>query len=106
MIPQLDELNLLHSNICQAVGDPKRIQILYALYAQPQHVSALARELDMPQPTVSRHLALLRQRGLVVGERDGASVVYSLTDTRIIDVLDTMRGLLRDILERHSSVMD
>jgi DNA-binding transcriptional ArsR family regulator len=35
--------------------------------------------LDLPQPTVSRHLAVLRHAGLVVGRRDGAWVHYALT---------------------------
>jgi ArsR family transcriptional regulator len=104
-IPSLDELTLLHEQICQAVGDPKRIQILYALHEQPRHVTALAVALDIPQPTVSRHLALLRQRGLVLAERDGVSVVYRVTDTRILNVLDVMRQMLRDLVERRTDAL-
>jgi ArsR family transcriptional regulator len=52
--PSIDELRLLHDNICRALGDPKRIQMLYALDEQPRNVSALAAALDIPQPTVSR----------------------------------------------------
>lgn len=104
-IPTLDELSLLHEQICQAVGDPKRIQILYALFEQPRHVTALADALDIPQPTASRHLSVLRQRALVIAERDGAAVIYRLADPRIIDVLDTMRQLLRESLERRSNTL-
>ena len=103
--PQLDELNLLHANICQALGDPKRIQILYALYEQPRHVTALAEALDMPQPTVSRHLRVLRQRALVLTEREGPAVYYRLADDRIIDVLNTMRELLRDTMARQANLL-
>jgi DNA-binding transcriptional ArsR family regulator len=102
----LEEIQLLHNYVCQSVNDPKRIQILYALGDQPMHVTALAELLDMPQPTVSRHLALLRQRLLVTSERSGASVVYSLSDSRILDVLDQMRGILREVLERQAGVLD
>jgi ArsR family transcriptional regulator len=104
--PTLDELNLLHANICQALGDPKRIQILYALFDQPRNVTALAEHLDTPQPTISRHLRVLRQRALVKSERNGASVVYQLTDERMIDVLETMRHILRDSLSRQSNVLN
>jgi ArsR family transcriptional regulator len=104
-IPSLEELELLHAKICQAVGDPKRIQILYALHESPRQVNALADVLDMPQPTVSRHLALLRQRSLVTVEREGTSATYSLADARIIEVLDTMRRMLRDILGHQSETL-
>jgi ArsR family transcriptional regulator len=103
--PTLEELDLLHANICQALGDPKRILILYALYEQPRHVTALANDLGMPQPTVSRHLRVLRQRNLVSTERNGAAVVYTIKDDRIISVLDTMRNILRDSLAQQSDIL-
>ena len=103
--PPIEELDLLHANICQALGDPKRIQILYALHGEPRYVSALAEDLGMPQPTVSRHLQVLRQRSLVQTERDGQTVVYSLADTSIIDVLNVMRQILRDALDRQANAL-
>ena len=103
--PQVDELNLLHANICQALGDIKRIQILYILHEEPRRVSDLVDELEVPQPTVSRHLALLRQRSLVTSERNGTEVIYHLAEPSIIDVLNDMRLLLRDVLERQSKAI-
>ena len=104
-IPNLAELNLLHTQICQALGDPKRIQILYALNEQPLHVTALADALNTPQPTISRHLRVLRQRALVTSRREGATVVYQLADDRMIEILDTMRLILRDSLARQSNIL-
>ena len=104
--PQIEELNLLHAHVCQALGDPKRLQILYALHEEPRRVTALAEALEMPQPTASRHLAVLRQRSLVISERDGMGVTYYLADARIIEVLDMMRQVLRDSLNRQSSLME
>jgi DNA-binding transcriptional ArsR family regulator len=104
-LPSLDELNLLHANICKAMGDPKRIQLLYTLRGAPRNVSALAEELEMPQPTVSRHLAILRDRGLVSADRDGAQVYYSLAAPEIVDILDQMRALMRGIVEQRSQMI-
>ena len=64
--PELDELNLLHAHVCQALEDPKRLLILYAIHEKPRRVSILAEDLGMPQPTVSRHLSILRQRQAIV----------------------------------------
>jgi DNA-binding transcriptional ArsR family regulator len=101
--PEIEELNLLHAHVCSALGDPKRLQILYALAQAPRRVSALAEDLNTPQPTISRHLAILRQRSLVNSHRDGVAVTYSLADPRIIKVLDTMRMVLRDALDRQAN---
>lgn len=103
--PQIDELVLLHAHVCSALGDPTRLQLIYALHEEPQRVTTLAEALGIPQPTVSRHLAILRQRSLVNSERNGMAVIYSLADSRIIDVLDTMRLVLRDALDRQANVL-
>ncbi|HET6444825.1 MAG TPA: metalloregulator ArsR/SmtB family transcription factor [candidate division Zixibacteria bacterium] len=104
-IPQSDELNLLHVHVCQALSDPTRLQILYALHDKPRNVTTIARLLDIPQSTISRHLAVLRQRSLVTSKRNGMAVTYSLTDVRIITVLDLMRDVLHDLLKQQSLVI-
>jgi len=104
-MPTITELNLLHANICQALGDPKRILILYAINDEPRHVTALAKSLGFPQPTVSRHLRILRQRALVRKERNGPAVVYHLADKRIVEILDNMRLVLRDSMSRQASAL-
>lgn len=98
--PPLEELNLLHATICKALGDPKRLQILFALSVEPRNVGDLAEELCTPQPTISRHLAILRQQALVDTQREGAFVIYSLSDPALIDILNQMRGVLRRSLDR------
>ena len=104
-LPTMDEINLMHANICQAFTDPKRIMIMYALHEQPRHVTDLANFLDLPQPTVSRHLRVLRQRSLVIAERKGAAVYYRVADERMIQVVDIMRQVMRGALERQSDML-
>jgi DNA-binding transcriptional ArsR family regulator len=104
--PQIEELNLLHAHVCQALGVPTRLQILYALHDEPTRVNALAEMLKTPQSSISRHLAVLRQRSLVLAERNGTEVTYRLADDRIIEVLDLMRLVLRDALERQSNMLN
>ena len=104
-IPRVEEINLLHASICRALSEPKRILILYALQEQPRHVSALAEYLDIPQPTVSRHLRILRHQSLVTGEREGSAVVYRIADYRIIEVLEVMRQILCDSLTHRTDLL-
>lgn len=100
------EVNLLHANICQGLSDPKRILMLYALYERPMHVNELAEVLHVPQPTVSRHLKVLRERQLVEARREGASVQYSLADERVIAALDILRTVLLGTLSRRGMLAD
>lgn len=100
------EITQLHADICSALADPSRILILYALHEQRLNVSDLATEVGLSQPATSRHLKILRERGLVRPERQGASVEYRLTDIRLIDALDTLRTVLRDRLQYRASLME
>jgi len=100
----LQEINQLHANICGALADPSRILILYLLSEGPLNVNTLVEKLDLPQPTVSRHLKVLRERGLVIAERDGQSVYYTLADSRVIEALDLLRTVLGERLSKQATL--
>ena len=100
------EVNDLHANICAGLADPKRILILYSLAERPQTVNDLAAANAMTQPAASRHLKVLRERGMVRATRHGQSVEYCLGDTRLIQALDLLRAVLRDNLAHRASLME
>lgn len=100
------EIEMLHSQVCVALGDPKRLMLMYILAGKPRNVTELAAELDIPQPTLSRHLAVLRERSLVKTKREGTAVYYSLADHRIIDALDILRTLVHDRIAAQASLAD
>jgi ArsR family transcriptional regulator len=58
------------------LSDPTRLGILAMLSRGPKNVTALCTTLKLKQPTISHHLGLLRMGRLVVGTRQGKSVVY------------------------------
>src|SRR5258707_5027446 len=94
-----EEIANLHAQICSGLADPNRILLLYTLADCPHNVGELAEALGMPQPTVSRHLKILRERGLVCAEREGQQVVYALGDDRVIQALDLLRAVMAERLE-------
>lgn len=104
--PTSEELQLLHHELCSAINDPTRIAILYELAEASCYVSSLVAALEVPQGTVSRHLKILRERGIVTAAREANRVRYSLEDHRVIDVLDTLRGILGDYLRRQQQAAD
>lgn len=100
------EINRLHANICSGLADPTRILILYTLHDRPHNVSELSESLELPQPTVSRHLKVLRERQMVLSERNGQSVNYSLADKRIIEAMDLLRAVLASRLQDQSELAE
>jgi DNA-binding transcriptional ArsR family regulator len=100
------EIIELYGGICSALADPKRIMILYTLADGPHNVTELSEELGLPQPTTSRHLKVLRERDLVNTERDGASVIYTLADFKLIQALNLLREVLRGIYTQRASLIE
>ena len=104
--PLLQEVTELHAGICNGLADPTRILMLYALVDEPRNVNDLTETLNLPQPTTSRHLKILRQQGLVIGEREGLYIYYRLADERIIEALDLLRTILNDRLTYRASLVE
>lgn len=68
------------SNSFRALADPTRLRILNLLLRSPFCVCEMERILGLPQPLLSRHLAYLRNSGLVESHRDGMRVNYNLNE--------------------------
>ena len=98
------EIDRLHAQVCNGLADPNRILILYTLSDNSFNVSDLANAIELPQSTVSRHLKILRDRGMVTAQRDGQSVFYTLTDDRIIQALDLLRAMLASALQNQAEL--
>ena len=71
----IDELE----NVFKALADKTRLRILALLGNNEVCVCHLHDSLDLPQPTVSRHLAYLRKSGLVAARRDGVWMHYQVS---------------------------
>lgn len=90
-----NEINQMHGQICYALREPVRIMMLYLIGENGRYVNEVSELLQIPQSTASRHLAVLRERGLVNTERHGTSIRYTLADERILTILDEMRNLFQ-----------
>jgi len=80
------------AELMQALAAPSRVRILGRLRQGPSPVGELARAVEMEQPAVSQQLRLLRQLGLVIGQRQGRHVVYALHDDHVAQLLDEAVG--------------
>jgi ArsR family transcriptional regulator len=75
-LSELDE----STRMLKAFADPVRLRLINLLAGDRDEVCVchLHEALDLPQPTVSRHLAYLRKYGLVIGRKEGLWVYYRL----------------------------
>lgn len=77
--------------IFKAFGDQTRYRILFLLFEQKLSVNQIAETIGISQSAVSHQLKILRQTNLVIGQRDGQSVIYELADRHIINIFKQVK---------------
>lgn len=89
----------------KAMADENRIRLLLALKDKPASVSALTALLDIAQPSVSKHLAILKDAGLVQCEKDGTQCIYAIRDQSIFDICSVVcDGVVRHLQAQHAAL--
>jgi DNA-binding transcriptional ArsR family regulator len=100
------EINHLHARICSAISDPHRILLLYAIADQKRNVNGLAEAVGISQSAASRHLKVLKERGIILSRRDGPQVIYSLADHRFLQALDLLREVMLDQMAHQADLIN
>ncbi|MBM3142036.1 MAG: winged helix-turn-helix transcriptional regulator [Chloroflexi bacterium] len=94
----------LHAQFCKTLSDANRLLIIAELAKGEVSVNEIAQRLQLRQANVSKHLGLMRERGLVVARREGATIYYSLSDPRIIEAIKLLKEVQADQIEKQYSL--
>lgn len=86
------------SKIFKALSDPNRLRILKMLEVRPLCVCEVTEILDLATSTVSKHLAVLRDAGLIADSKEGKWVNYQLNTSENSVYVNSILPLLKDWL--------
>ena len=86
-----------------ALANPYRRQIIELLMWKAYNVGELTEKLDISQPSVSRHLSVLKQAGIVSSKRTGNQISYSLNLTVFQELLIALNDLLQKGCDSYES---
>jgi ArsR family transcriptional regulator len=85
----MGDVNKFRSKIFKSLSDTGRLEILEFLRDEEKCVCDIVQYFGIWQPIVSRHLKILRDCGLVKQRREGTRRLYSVTDPRIFELIDS-----------------
>jgi DNA-binding transcriptional ArsR family regulator len=97
----MQTLQAWKADFFKALAHPARIRILEYLRDGEKSAGEMLEALGMEQSNGSQHLAVLRNKGILVTRREGANVLYSVRDPMLYQILD----LLRQYFHEHLSEM-
>ncbi|MBM3146397.1 MAG: winged helix-turn-helix transcriptional regulator [Actinobacteria bacterium] len=83
------------SGILKVLGHPVRLQMVRNLMRDECNVGRMVERLGIPQSTVSQHLRILQDRGILRPRKDGVRTCYVVVDTRvrrIVEMLEESSG--------------
>ena len=83
------------NQVFKALNDPTRRRILELLRERDMTAGEIAERFDMTWPSISHHLDLLRKAGLVVSQKEGQFVCYSIATSVMEDLLEWMLQFTR-----------
>ena len=105
----LDSRNVLlfekQAQIAKAIAHPLRIAILNFLKEGEQCVCDIAEHVGAQRSNVSRHLAVMRNAGVLGHRKDGLRMLYSLRTPCIVNFLSCITAALREQFEAHAAVL-
>jgi DNA-binding transcriptional ArsR family regulator len=89
----------------RALADETRLKILLALKPAPRPVGELVELLAIPQPSISKHLAVLKAAGLVEARREANQIFYRIRDQSVFDMCALVcDGVTRHIQAQHADL--
>ena len=92
--------------VMKALSDPSRVKILKMLQHKLMCVCEIKEALKLSQPSVSKHLKILEDAGLVDYKKDGLWVNYYLTDGKKSPYASSLMGNLRHWLDEEPAILD
>ena len=95
IIEQIEDLAM----VFKVLSEPNRLKILLSMGLECTPVSAIIARTGLSQTNVSFHLRVLREAGLVKGERNGPFIFYCLYDTKLLELLSSMTAWRKHTLQ-------
>jgi ArsR family transcriptional regulator, virulence genes transcriptional regulator len=89
----------LQADICLALANPKRLQILNLLKDGEMSAGEMVKAMQIAKANLSQHLSILRQKGIVLTRREGTNIYYHITNPKITEACSIMRGVLVESLK-------
>ena len=99
-----EEIFRLQAELCRSFASPQRLMIIHQLKDGPRSVGELSEKLNLKQSHTSQLLTVLRKAGVIIPERRGNTVFYSLANPHIITACEYVRAIIAEDLKRQKEI--
>ena len=79
------------SETLKALAHPSRLKMVAGLLKNECNVAQIQRVLGLPQSTISQHLRILKNAGIIKGRREGTKTCYRVIDVRVRKIVEIIK---------------
>jgi ArsR family transcriptional regulator len=96
----------IQADLCHTMSNAVRLEIVHLLREGPKRVSEIVQLTEYPQGTISRHLSVLRNGGVLTANRHGKDMIYQIANPKIVSICDLMREVLSEEISHRSKLIE
>ena len=97
-----DLIYTYHAEMCKVFSHPKRLELIDVLRNKEMSVNELAEDLKLVPSNLSQHLAMMRERRILVTRKVGGAVFYRVANPKLLQIFDMLRELLFEQIRQDS----
>lgn len=101
-----DRLYDYHAEMCKVFSHPKRLELIQTLRDGEMSVAHLCQKLNLSPANLSQHLAMMRQRRVVLSRKAGNVVYYRIANPKLLVAFDMLRDVLMEQMQKDAALWE
>ena len=100
-----DQIYAYHADMCKVFSHAKRLEVINVLRDGEMTVTELTQKLGLTIGNLSQHLAMMKERRILLSRKEGNMVYYRIANTKLIPCFDMMREMLFDQFRQDAALI-
>jgi ArsR family transcriptional regulator len=100
-----DQIYTYHAEMCKVFSHPKRLELIDVLRDREMTVNELAERLGLAPANLSQHLAMMRERHILVARKEGNLVYYRIANPKLLQACDMLREMLFEQIRQDAALI-
>ncbi|MFQ5925392.1 MAG: ArsR/SmtB family transcription factor [Dehalococcoidia bacterium] len=101
-----DQIYSYHAEMCKVFSHPKRLELINTLRDQEMSVGELGERLGLTPANLSQHLAMMRERRILVSRKEGNVVYYRIANPKLLQAFDMLRAILFEQITQDAALIE
>ena len=100
-----DQIYAYHAEMCKVFSHPKRLELIDILRDKEMSAGKLGGRLGLLPANLSQHLAMMRERHILVSRKEGNVTYYRIANPHLLEVFDLLREILFDQIRQDAALI-